>query len=90
MHLQDNLHIRIHAIAIRDSTGKSHQKCIRYLFFNITILTFDGLTKISLSQRKSIHNDASVYNQYSQKYLWPGIGFQRKIREDRENENCLN
>ena len=84
MPLQDNLHIRIPAIAIRDSTGKSHQKCIRDLFFNITILTFDGLTKISLSQRKSIHNDASVYNQYSQKYLWPGVVSQKKIQEDME------
>ena len=84
MHLQDNLHIRIHAIAIRDSTGKSHQKCIRDLAFNITILAFDGLTKISLSQRKSIHNDASVYNQYSQKYLLPGICSQIKICENRK------
>lgn len=71
MHLQDSLHIRIHAIAIRDSTCKSHQKCIRDLSFNITILTFDDLNKISLSQRKSIYNGDSIYNQYSQKYLWP-------------------
>ena len=84
MHLQDSLHIRIHAIAIRNSTGKSHQKCIRDLAFNITILAFDDLNKISLSQRESIHNDASVYNQYSQKYLLPGICSQRKICENRK------
>ena len=80
MPLQDNLHIRIPAIATHGSTGRSHQKCIRDLASNITILTFDGLTKISLSQRKSIHNDASIYTQYSQKYLWPGVVSQKKIR----------
>lgn len=84
MHLQNDLNIRIHAIATHGSTGRSHQKCIRDLASNITILAFDGLTKISLSQRKSIHNDASVYNQYSQKYLLPGIGSQRKICGNRK------
>lgn len=86
MHLQDNLHIRIPAIAIRDSTGKSHQKCIRYLSFNVTILAFDGLTKISLFQRKSIHNDASVYNQYSQNIHGLEYALKERYVETGKNE----